>query len=258
MLNTSIKPESTYLYPNQTYVLVDGLYYGSVLLIVLFALIADIQTKETGFAYYALFLFFGIGSAVHIEGYSAQLLWPQSDFLGQIAIPLFLALSWISFIQYCRHFLELKRESPRIDFTCRLMVVYFVVCLAMLVIGSLELVFLLLFLLLFLIAAGSSVPILLVIVAALRMWRRGNTVALYFLICWSGYMAVILVLNALNFIKEEDPAAWLTLFRINNLFVSITLYLLYMKKLAILKTDRDSALAESKAKSESTCYWWLA
>lgn len=92
---------------NQDY-LVDGIIYGILICVSLFSLLFFINTKDTLYLYYSLYILTGILWLLSYFGIGYQYLWGNYPSVSALSAPLMASLNVLINIQICKILLQLK------------------------------------------------------------------------------------------------------------------------------------------------------
>lgn len=154
-----------------------GMFYGSMLCIIVFNLLIYFSVRDVGYLYYVVYLF-GISLLFFIDlGHGVNLLDNGGDLFHKNYLSTIIWINWIAVVSFLRSFLESKKYNKLIDaFYTRVIliaVIYMVLDFIMPYKTS--------------ISWGALATQLLFLAFApicIYLWRRGNVNALYFLIAW--------------------------------------------------------------------------
>ncbi|MFT4926325.1 MAG: hypothetical protein ACI8WB_002423 [Phenylobacterium sp.] len=92
-----------------------GLYYGIMLVMVLYNFFLFISTRDKNFLYYVLYIFFFSLTMFSLNGLSYQYLWPESPYWASHS-PTFLgSISIASGLLFTHHFLRLSTYHPGLN-----------------------------------------------------------------------------------------------------------------------------------------------
>lgn len=93
---------------------VKGMYYGFLLLIILYNTVIYFTVKDKNYLYYILYVFLvGLGM-LHVDGYIAQLQGKAFHFLSSKGPVLIGLMSVFSFV-FAKNFLEIKKHAPGLN-----------------------------------------------------------------------------------------------------------------------------------------------
>ncbi|OGI06590.1 MAG: hypothetical protein A2Y40_07675 [Candidatus Margulisbacteria bacterium GWF2_35_9] len=96
-----------------------GVYYGLILVMMLFNLVLFILMKDIGMLYFSIFIFFYFMFHIQFDGIGFQYLWPKNLFLQSYSLPWYAYMAGAFIILFIREDLKTKRLLPKIDFLLR-------------------------------------------------------------------------------------------------------------------------------------------
>jgi diguanylate cyclase (GGDEF)-like protein len=96
-----------------------GLYYGVMVALLLYNLILWASVGDRNFLWYVLYVGALGVLLLCLNGLAFEFFWPTQPDWGNLAVPVFIALSNLCMLQFARSFLELERHAPRADRTVR-------------------------------------------------------------------------------------------------------------------------------------------
>ncbi len=91
-----------------------GLYFGIILVMILYNLLLFFTIGEAGFLYYVLYISSFAIFQMSLNGLAFQFLWPNLPEFNRLANPLFCSLVALTITQFTCHFLRSKQTIPRI------------------------------------------------------------------------------------------------------------------------------------------------
>jgi diguanylate cyclase (GGDEF)-like protein len=165
-----------------------GLYFGALLVMLLYNLLLSLSLREHLYLYYALYMaVFGVAQMT-LNGLAFQYLWPHSPAWGNAAMPFFLGLSGCTLLLFCRRFLDLHQHLPRTDRALQALQWLFLVVALGTFLASYSLV----------IQIGAALalvtPMLLLVISAVLL-QRGVQQARYFLLAFGGLLVGIVLIT---------------------------------------------------------------
>ncbi len=182
----------------QKELLVFGLYYGMIIVMILYNIFLFFSLRDWSYLFYVMFLCcYGL-FLFSMNGLSFQFLWPSSTWIAMRANPVFIGLSVFWAVFFTRAFLNTRKNTPRIDLMLRAaMVCSLLLSLASFFIGYATAIKL-----------GQLLPlsvIFLGIPAAFICLRRGFRPARFYLIAWSCLLAgiVLSVLRVMGVLEHN-------------------------------------------------------
>lgn len=175
-----------------------GIFYGFIIVMVLYNAIVLIASRELQYLFLTLHLVSFIIFIMSENGMTYQYLWPGLPWWGKRVVPFSVSLVYVWSSLFARLFLQTRKMSPRLDKLILAAVGLSVVSavLALTVQYFYAIIFSVLL-------VGILVPVL--IVSAFVIWRKGYRPALSYLIAWTTLMTGGLVygLKTLGFLPES-------------------------------------------------------
>jgi len=163
-----------------------GLYFGAILVMILYNLFLYIRVYEPAYIYYVLYvLMFGLFIA-GLTGWGYKYLWPEAVDFQQYGLAIFIIMGSIFVCRFTHYFLDLPKRLPRIG---------------QLLEGAVYILLALLILLMFLsynaIVQMALIMTMFISVVALYsgilLWRQGEVVARYFTLAWSVFLVAVIL-----------------------------------------------------------------
>ncbi len=220
-----------------------GIYYGIIIIMILYNLFIFSATRDNNYLYYILYIAaFGMFQ-LSMNGLAYQFLWPSSPWWAIHANPFFIGWSALLGAGFSVKFLETPIYAPVMDKLLKGLMVLSVI----LIIASLTVDYSITIL------AGQILPlsmILIVIPAAILCLKRGNRSARFYLIAWSAFFIGV-ILSTLrimgliqhNIITEHG-------LQIGSAFEMVLLALALADRINIMKMEKDEAQQEVIAKQQ--------
>jgi serine phosphatase RsbU (regulator of sigma subunit) len=94
-----------------------GIYYGIMIVMVLYNLFIYLGVKDRIYLYYALFITAFIFFQMSLNGLAYQYLWPNSVSWANKCVPFFITLTLFGGFQYTKTFLNISRDIPKLYLT---------------------------------------------------------------------------------------------------------------------------------------------
>lgn len=181
--------------------LLQGFYYGAMVVIVVYNLLIFFMLWERAYLYYVGFVLSMPLFMAALSGQGFRYLWPHSVSWNDHAIPIFLASSLMFGALFTRRFLRLGKLSNRLD---KMLLTFVLLGGAMLVVAPFAP---------YHVTIKLLVPIGLFaciadMIAGVVAWYRGVATARYYCIAWGSFLicSVVLALNKMNLL----PSNWFT------------------------------------------------
>ncbi|MBD0377722.1 MAG: hypothetical protein ICV51_19100 [Flavisolibacter sp.] len=213
-----------------------GIYYGFMLLMVLYNLFIYFTLRDSSYIYYVLYVFFmGLWNA-SIDGYTFKYLWPSVPFLNQYTDVLVVFVS-MAIISFATNFLNTRQGAPVLHKLLLGLLLCYTITLLIIVSGSFVTGTILL-------EFVSLISVLVLFVTAYVTLRRGYKPARFFLIAWSLFLVsvVIYVIKDYNII----PYTSLTVnsLRIGSAAEAMLLSMALAHRINIYKEEKEQANME--------------
>ncbi|MCU4676212.1 sensor domain-containing diguanylate cyclase [Catenovulum sp. 2E275] len=216
--------------------LLFGLFYGAIGFVILISLFAAMLLKQANAVYYALFLIFNCLFWLCLNGLGFQYIWPNNIYFHNEGFHLVYLGFTISALEFGKHFLKLKLNSPIFFYIFNaiqlIAVVGVLLRLAGLYIEILYISFICL------LTLAIVMPL-----ASLITWRKGFSYASWCFIAWVFYSAG-LIFSLVSAVSSQFswgmfPLLWLQLASILEVFFLMGAM---TKWVVTLESDRKHAL----------------
>ncbi|MCS6807557.1 MAG: sensor histidine kinase [Bacteroidota bacterium] len=103
--------------------MIIGLYYGAMIVMLLYNLSLFIGIRDVNYLYYVLFIAGQIMYQFTLNGLSFQYLWSDAIWWGNICLPLFIGFATFWAVFFARSFLSSKENAPFFDYLYRILLV---------------------------------------------------------------------------------------------------------------------------------------
>ena len=100
---------------HQNHLMLNGVYFGSLLVMVIYNLFVFMVVRSRSYLYYVLYVFTYLLGQLCVSGYDYQYLWPASPYLHSFMLPMTISLCLGFLAQFTSCFLDLKSHFPRIN-----------------------------------------------------------------------------------------------------------------------------------------------
>ncbi len=163
-----------------------GIYAGIILVMFFYNLFVWLSTRDKSYLWYILHtLFVGLTQA-SLQGYAFQYLWPESTWLANHSIFIFTCLVSLAGIEFLKVFLHTKRVAPKLHKGLHVFSALYIIYIVMSLMGIHSTTYQIILI------TQSIVPFYLIFVAA-YIYRKGYTIAKFYLIAWSVLMVGIVI-----------------------------------------------------------------
>ncbi|HEY1033195.1 MAG TPA: 7TM diverse intracellular signaling domain-containing protein [Flavipsychrobacter sp.] len=216
--------------------LIFGLFFGVILVMLLYNLFIYLTVRDKGYLYYGFYILSLALSQASLQGYAFRFLWPGSTWMAQNSVYLFPSLGGLAAMVFVKQFLQTKSFVPRLHLLLNILIGVFVVAIFACFAGLTTLSFNIMQL-------NTMVGSLYVLYLSIVVLRKGYRSAIFFIIAWS-----ILLLGATVFVLKDFG-----IFPYNNFTSSILaigsaievvlLSFALADKINILRKEREEAQA---------------
>lgn len=244
--------ERAFIEDGERQVLGLGLYYGTMLVMVLYNLFVFLSVREVNYFYYVMYVLGMVGFIASLNGISYQYLWPNSIWWNDQSIVVSLAAVVIFGCLFTRNFLDLPTAMRVTNFFFTVLAVIGVLLIA----ASMVLPYRIMIISVIIVAV---VGIFLSITTGIIRWSEGYSAAKFYTIAWSSMLfgGVILALNKFgvlprNTITENGTQIGSALEVILLSFaladrLNIEKKMRYEAQMSSLEHERESRRAQEKA-----------
>ena len=230
----SIWERSSFYKKTQKELFSFGVYYGIIIIMILYNLFIFTSTKDNNYLYYILYIAaFGMFQ-LSMNGLAYQFLWSASPWWGIHANPFFIGWSALLGAGFSVKFLETPVYAPVMDKLLKGLMVLS----GILIIASLTVDYSITIL------AGQILPlsmILIAIPAAILCLKRGNRSARFYLIAWSAFFigVILSTLRIMGLIQHNILTEHGL--QIGSAFEMVLLALALADRINIMKMEKDEA-----------------
>ncbi len=215
-----------------------GIFFGIMLVMLLYNLFIYITTKDKGYLYYVLYIFLLSLSQASLSGYAFRFLWPASPWMATNSIYLFPAIAGLAAMVFVKEFLQTKTVAPKLAKVLNVLIGIFIIAILCTFFGMKLLSFNLMQL-------NTAVGSLFVLYLSAVVLRRGNKSALFFLIAWSILLigATVFVLKDFGVFPYNNFTS--SILAIGSAFEVVLLSFALANKISILRKEREAAQAQT-------------
>jgi len=162
-----------------------GIYYGILLVMMLYNFFIYLGLKDSTYLYYVLFVFTYMLFQLSLNGMAFQYFWPHQIWWANNCTPLFIFLAYIFATQFTRKILDTARNIPKIDSILRAGLVLSIIGAALTLFVGYNLSIRL--------ATLMSLTVVALIVAGFSCMIKGYRPARYYFLAWSVSMLGVTV-----------------------------------------------------------------
>ncbi|TAL33635.1 MAG: hypothetical protein EPN93_13535 [Spirochaetes bacterium] len=107
--------QNAYIHRNQTQMPIIWIYYGLMLIMLVYNFFIFIAGRDRGYLYYVLFIAAYILMQMSLNGYSFQYLWPNALWWGSFALPFFICVAITLAAVFMKQVIETKKLFRVVD-----------------------------------------------------------------------------------------------------------------------------------------------
>lgn len=214
----------------------EGVYYGFMLLMVLYNLFVYFTLRDVSYIYYVLYVFFmGFWNA-SIAGYTFKYFWPFTPFLNQYA-DVIAVLAGVTAILFAVHFLRTRRNSPFFHRVLQVFLFGYAGTLIIIIFRNF--------------VTGTILLEIISLIAAVTLFitayitlRKGYKPARFFLIAWSLFLisVVVYVLKDYNILPYTSVT--INAMRVGSAVEAMLLSMALANRINFYKKEKEQADAE--------------
>lgn len=220
--------------------LAAAVYSGMVLAILIYNMFLAFSTgQRTYFSYIFVVLTVGLVQW-SFNGYD-RLIWGQYSWMAVNGLVLMGALSGLAALVFARHFLEVRRHTPRWNRLIQVLLGVYGAALISAFVGQPRLAYNLVNL------GALSAPAILVL--SVVSWRKGNTSALWFLVAWTIFLIAVTMQALRDFGVVASTQMTAAFMPIGTVLEMLLLSFALGDRINVLKRSSDQANAKALAAS---------
>lgn len=174
--------------------LIYGLFYGVMLVMLLYNLFIYFSVRDKGYLYYVVYILTLTLSQASLQGYAFRFIWPQSSWMAINSVYLFPSIAGLAAMVFSKEFLQSREYAPKLTKGLNILITVFVVAILLVFLKLNKLSFSIMQL-------NTAIGSLYVLYLSGVVAKRGYKPAIFFLIAWS-----ILLLGAIVFVLKDFGA----------------------------------------------------
>lgn len=164
----------------------NGLYYGLMLVMILYNLFVWYSLRDPLYLRYVFYVFCVAITQACLQGYGFRLLWPDLPSVQLYAVPIAGAFSGISTLLFIRPFLHMAERAPLLNKIMLGILGYYFLILGVIVTGKLTLAY-------SLIDLGALLGAVVIMAAAIQVTAQGYRPAKFILVSWTVFLLAVIV-----------------------------------------------------------------
>lgn len=235
--------EAAFAVKNQLEYLWLGLFFGSMLIILVYNLFVFVVLRDRNYLYYVLFIGSTMLFYAAVNGLTNQYLWPEATWVTFFIIPVTGDLTVLLLIKFTTVFLSTRRQMPKLHLGLTIIMLLLAVLVPITIVRGATTDTVGLWLLL------TNIAAILMLLTGFSAWRRGYRPARYYLLAWS-FLLMALALDSFGLVTKMSISFALTSLHFVNmemigilLMVTLTAFAL-ADRINILRQEREAAQAD--------------
>ncbi|MCB9046531.1 MAG: sensor histidine kinase [Chitinophagales bacterium] len=224
--------------------MLSGLYFGIMLVMLLYNMFVYFSTKDRSYLYYILYIFSVALVQLNITGLGFKYLWPQHYSFEKYSLYLFPSFTAFASIAFIRSFLHTKRFAPRLHIGFWVFVIAYVVTMINAFVGDKHLSYNLL--------NFNALPLSLYMIgtAAYIRVKHKYRPALFFLVAWTVFLLSVMVFVVKDLGVLPYNLFTVSIIQIGSAFVVVLLSIALADSINILRKEKEESQSQALAALE--------
>ena len=222
--------------------IVLGLYYGCMAVMILYNLFLWVSIRERSYFYYLVYVVANVLFQFSLNGYSFQYLWPNAPIMNSLFV-YSVFIGYHGMFHFARYFLETEKYSRFFDVTFKALLWINIAIVISSVFISARAFFQILSLL-------SIIYSMLMFVAGVVCWYRGNQSARFYVLAWFFFIAGLIIYPLQNLGLLEASVFTNYSMQIGSGAEIVLLSLALADRINRLKAERARLEAEARKQLE--------
>lgn len=166
--------------------LIFGLFFGIMLVLVLYNFFIYLSVKDISYLYYVSYIFLITLTQASINGYTLRFLSPDSPYFANISLILFNSVAGIAAIKFIQNFLETKKTIPTLNKFYTVITTIYIGGIVCILLGYNQISYSLMDL-------GGGLIAFFSLFIAIKLVLKKNKPAKYFLVAWSVFLVGVIL-----------------------------------------------------------------
>ena len=163
-----------------------GLYYGIMLVMMLYNAFVYVSVRDKSYLFYIIYLLFFSLSVLNINGLGMQFLWPNAPWWSNQGFMIFMFQTAFWGVLFSQHFLRLKTQAPLLNHLFNLMSVLSLLAMMMAIYTYPKYS-------LYLSVVIAVAFVSLIMTAAIYLFKQNYRPARFFLLAWTGFLVGVVM-----------------------------------------------------------------
>lgn len=219
--------------------MLSGMYFGIMLVMLLYNMFVLLSTKDKSYFYYLLYIFSVALVQLNITGLGFKYLWPQQPAFEKFSVFLFPSFTAFASIAFIRQFLNTKAFTPKLHKGFWIFIAAYCITIGNAIFGSKHLSYNLL--------NVNALPLSLYMIgiAAYIRAKYKYRPASFFLVAWSVFLVSIILFVMKDFGVLPYNLLTVSVIQIGSAFVVVLLSIALADKINIYKKEKEESQAQA-------------
>lgn len=216
----------------------NGLYYGLMLVMLLYNVFVWLSLRDPLYLRYVFYVFCVAMTQACLQGYGFRLLWPSMPQLQTYAVPIAGAFSGISTIFFIRPMLQMKERAPKLDKIMLGILGLYVLILIVIGTGKLTVAY-------SMIDLGALAGAVTILISAMVISLQGYRPAKFILLSWTVFLVAVIIFVLKDFNAVPYNALTSHALLIGSGLETVLLSFALADRINILKIEKERSQAET-------------
>lgn len=217
--------------------IIYGIYYGVMLVMLIYNLLVFFTLNDTSYLYYVLSIFFTITLFSSLSGHAFQYLWYDSIWWANQIIPISMGGLAIGSALFARSFLEVKKYSRPLYHLLNVIIGSGIA----IIIATIALGYIVTVMGVFLLAVDTFV----LLTTGIICWKRGNRAARYYVFAWVFYLLGALLIILVSYGLLPSHPILLHAVEVGSAIEVTLLAIALSDRYSIIRKDRERLQVEA-------------
>lgn len=215
--------------------LLMGLYFGIMLVMLLYNLFIYFSTKDKSYLYYILYIISVTLVQLNITGFGFKYLWPGAYQFEKLSVYLFPSFTAFTSIAFIRNFLHTKKYTPKLHKWFWIFIVAYIITIINAFVGSKHLSYNLL--------NVNALPLALymIAIAGIIHFKHKYRPALFFLVAWTVFLISVMLFVMKDFGVLPYNLLTISIIQIGSAFVVVLLSIALADSINILRREKEES-----------------
>lgn len=217
----------------------SGLYFGIMLVMILYNLFIYFSVKDRSYIYYVIYILLVLITQTILQGYPYQYLWPNSPVIAKYSLFIFPSLVGIASMVFMNVFLKVREYNKVLFKLTFLFTAVYIISMVLAVINIFDVSQKVM-------EINAMVVSIFMVVTAIHVIRKGFTPAKYFLTAWVIFLlgVVVFILKDLEVLPYNNFTRYTM--QIGSAIETVLLSFALAARINIYKKERLDALEENE------------